>query len=131
MSLHRVLQYSPMSSDKWRKMTARTRRAMIRDLLIFWGAVFLVILVWRHNAAVTAILIGSYAARYFFWPDKEDHIFYAAGAVIGSVTEIIATRTGIWSYTLPTFFNIPVWLPFAWGFAVVLIIRIGQAFVRD
>lgn len=112
-------------------MTARTRGAMIRDLSIFWGVVFLVILVWRYNAAVTAILIVAYAARYFFWPDREDHIFYAAGAVIGPATEIIATRTGIWSYTLPTFFNIPVWLPFAWGFAVVLIIRIGQAFARD
>ena len=104
---------------------------MIRDLSIFWAVVFLVVLVWKHNAAVTAILIGSYLARHLFWPDNEDHIFYVAGAVIGSAAEIIATRAGIWTYTLPTFLNIPVWLPFAWGFAVVLIIRIGQAFVRD
>ncbi len=80
---------------------------------------------------MTVILIASYVLRYLCWPDNEDHVFYIAGAIIGSLTEIIATRAGIWSYTLPTFLNIPVWLPFAWGFAVVLIIRIGQAFVRN
>jgi hypothetical protein len=112
-------------------VNSSARRALVRDLIIFWFVVFLVVLTWRHNTAVTAILIAAYLARYYFWPDKEDHIFYIAGAIIGPAAEIIATHAGIWSYTLPTFLNIPVWLPFAWGFAVVLIIRIGQAFVRN
>lgn len=80
---------------------------------------------------MTGILVAAYLVRYFVWPDREDHVFYVAGALIGSVTEIIATKAGIWSYTIPSFLNIPLWLPFAWGFAVVLIIRIGQSFVRE
>jgi hypothetical protein len=116
--------------DEAPRMSTENRRALMRDLLIFWSVVFLVILVWRHNGAVTLIIVAAYLLRYLFWPNKEDHIFFAAGAVIGSATEMVATGAGIWSYTLPTFFNIPVWLPFAWGFAVVVIIRIAQAFVR-
>jgi uncharacterized membrane protein len=106
------------------------RHALIRDLLIFWSVVLLVVLAWRSNGAVTLIIVAAYLLRYLFWPNKEDHIFFAAGAVIGSAAEVVATRAGIWSYTLPTFLNIPVWLPFAWGFAVVVIIRIAQAFVK-
>jgi hypothetical protein len=103
---------------------------LIRDLFIFWFVIFLVVLCWTNNILVTAILLAAYGIRYYFWPNKEDHVLYIGGAVLGPITEIIATTVGIWHYTLPTFFNIPLWLPFAWGFAAVLIIRIALAFVR-
>jgi hypothetical protein len=103
----------------------------MRDLIIFWVVVFLVVITWRHNAAVVAVLIAAYLARCYFWPNKEDHILYLAGAVIGPTAEIVATHAGIWTYTQPTFLNIPVWLPFAWGFAVVLIVRIAQTFIKN
>ncbi|MDR2017795.1 MAG: hypothetical protein LBQ00_02800 [Syntrophobacterales bacterium] len=111
-------------------MNPSVRRSFVRDLIIFWLVVFLVVLTWRHNMAVMAILVAAYLTRFYFWPDKEDHIFYLAGAIVGPAAEIVATHAGIWSYTLPSFLNIPVWLPFAWGFATVIIIRIGQAFVK-
>jgi hypothetical protein len=100
---------------------------LLRDLLIFFVVIFVVILVWKNNVAVTAIIIGAYLLRYVLWPNNEDHIIFAAGAILGTTAEIIATHVGIWSYTLPTFLNIPVWLPFAWGFVSVLIVRIAQS----
>jgi hypothetical protein len=103
---------------------------LIRDLFIFWFVIFLVVLCWTNNILVTAILITAYWIRYYFWPDKEDLVLYVGGAILGPIAEIIATKVGIWHYTLPTFFNIPLWLPFAWGFAAVLIIRIALAFVK-
>jgi hypothetical protein len=103
---------------------------LIRDLFIFWFVIFLVVLCWTNNILVTAILIAAYWIRYYFWPDKEDLVLYVGGAILGPIAEIIATKVGIWHYTLPTFFNIPLWLPFAWGFAAVLIIRIALAFVK-
>jgi hypothetical protein len=107
-----------------------TRVGLIRDLFIFWFVIFLVVLCWTNNILVTAILLAAYWIRYYFWPNKEDHVLYIGGAILGPIAEIIATKVGIWQYTLPTFFNIPLWLPFAWGFAAVLIIRIALAFVR-
>jgi len=103
---------------------------LIRDLFIFWFVIFLVVLCWTNNILVTAILIAAYWIRYYFWPDKEDLVLYVGGAILGPIAEIIATKVGIWHYTLPTFLNIPLWLPFAWGFAAVLIIRIALAFVK-
>jgi hypothetical protein len=103
---------------------------LIRDLFIFWFVILLVVLCWTNNILVTAILVVAYGVRYYFWPNKEDHILYAGGAILGPIAEIIATKVGIWQYTLPTFFNIPLWLPFAWGFAAVLIIRIALACVK-
>jgi len=108
----------------------KTRYALLRDLFIFFFLIFLVILVWKNNIAVTVIILVCYFLRYVLWPNREDHVIFIAGAVLGSTAEIIATRVGIWSYTLPTFFNIPVWLPFAWGFVSVLIVRIAQSVRR-
>lgn len=103
---------------------------LVRDLFIFWFVIFLVILCWTNNILVTAILIAAYGVRYYFWPNREDHVLYIGGAILGPIAEIIATKVGIWHYTLPTFLNIPLWLPFAWGFAAVLIIRIALACAR-
>jgi len=111
-------------------MEKKKRNALIRDLAIFWVLVFIVVFIWRNNTAVTCVIIGMYLLRYFLWPDKEDHVVFIAGAILGPTAEIIATKVGIWQYTLPTFLNIPVWLPFAWGFVSVLIIRIAQVFLR-
>jgi hypothetical protein len=108
----------------------KTKYALFRDLLIFFFLLFLVILVWKNNIAVTAIILGFYLLRYFLWPNREDHIIFIAGAGLGTTAEIIATHAGIWSYTLPTFLNIPVWLPFAWGFVSVLIARVAQCVKR-
>ncbi len=110
--------------------TQSSRLGLVRDLFIFWFVIFLVVLCWTNNILVTAILIAAYGVRYYFGPNKEDHILYIGGAILGPIAEIIATKVGIWHYTIPTFLNIPLWLPFAWGFAAVLIIRIALAFVR-
>jgi hypothetical protein len=110
--------------------TQSTRLGLVRDLAFFWFAIFLVVLCWTNNILVTAVLTAAYGVRYYFWPNREDNVLYIGGAILGPVAEIIATTVGIWHYTLPTFFNIPLWLPFAWGFATVLIIRIALACVR-
>ena len=87
----------------------------MRDLFIFFFVIFTVVLVWKNNAAVTAIIIGAYLLRYFLWPNKEDHLFFTAGAIIGTTAEIIATHAGIWSYTLPTFPQYTGMAPFCLG----------------
>ncbi len=117
-------------ASEQRCKTQSSRLGLVRDLFIFWFVIFLVVLCWTNNILVTVILIAAYGVRYYFWPNKEDHVLYIGGALLGPIAEIIATKVGIWQYTLPTFLNIPLWLPFAWGFAAVLIIRIALAFVK-
>ena len=125
-----MVQESPTGEAVQHSKEHTPRFGLIRDLFIFWFVIFLVVFCWTNNILVTAILIGAYGLRSYLWPNKEDHVLYVGGAILGAIAEIIATSVGIWQYTIPTFFNIPLWLPFAWGFATVLIIRIALAFVK-
>lgn len=101
----------------------------LRDVFIFCVAVLLLVLFWRYNLLATAAIVGLYLIRFSFWRKKGDTAVYLVGAVLGPSTEIIATRLGIWTYAAPSFLNIPLWLPFAWGFAAVLFVRIAQNFI--
>ena len=112
------------------KISKEDRHNLIRDFAIFRFLVFLVILVWKNKVLVLFVLMGTYCVRYLLWPNNEDHVVFISGAVMGTTAEIIATKVGIWSYSLPTFFNIPLWLPCAWGVVSVLIIRIAQVFLK-
>jgi hypothetical protein len=105
-------------------------RAVLRDLLIFALAVLFVIIFWRNNFLVAFLLLLVYLLRSFFGYQKDDHVIFVVGALLGSSAEIIATSRGIWTYTNPTFLNIPIWLPFAWGIGAVLIIRIAQTLTK-
>ena len=97
-----------------------------RDILIFAFAVLLLVLSWTNNLLATGLIIGLFLIRFCFWRKEGDVAVYLVGAILGPVTEIIATRLGIWTYAAPSFLNIPLWLPFAWGFAAVLFVRIAQ-----
>ena len=65
-----------------------------------------------------------------FWHTKHDAYFFVTGAIIGPLGEIICISSGVWSYVNPSFLGIPLWLPFAWGFATMLIKRIAETLVR-
>lgn len=98
----------------------------LRDILIFGLAVLLLVLFWKNTLLATVAIVGLFLIRSCFWKEKGDIAVYLVGAILGPVTEIIATRLGIWTYACPSFLNIPLWLPFAWGFAAVLFVRIAQ-----
>ena len=103
---------------------------IIRDLIIFWVGIFLAILTWENNLLATFFVLTIYFFRARFWYEPGDHIFFSVGGLLGTTTEVIATHVGVWKYANPTFLNIPIWLPFGWGFASVLIIRIAQNFIK-
>jgi hypothetical protein len=46
---------------------------------------------------------------------------YGLGALLGPAGEMVAMTTGTWHYADPAFLGIPIWLPFGWGLAVVVI----------
>jgi hypothetical protein len=100
-----------------------------RDSLLFAFAALLLVILWEHNLTATLAIIGLFVIRSCFWREKGDLTVYLVGAVLGPLTEIIATRLGIWTYAHPSFLNIPFWRPFAWGFAAVLFVRIAQSLV--
>ena len=112
-------------------MTADRTRGALPDLLIFAVAVVLLVLTWKHNLLAAAAIVALFGLRALFRRKPGDLTLYAVGAILGPVTEVLATALGIWTYARPTLLGIPLWLPFAWGFAAVLFVRIAQGLLPD
>jgi len=107
-------------------MNGKQIMAAARDLLIFGVAILLLVLLWEHNLLAALAIVLLFTVRQVFFRKPGDMTVYLVGAVLGPLTEVIATRLGIWTYAFPSFLSIPLWLPFAWGFAAVLFISIAQ-----
>jgi len=51
--------------------------------------------------------------------------FAALALVLGPLNEILLTYYGAWSYTLPSFFRIPIWLIPLYGIFALAVRRIS------
>ncbi|MFH1236315.1 MAG: hypothetical protein V1685_05260 [Parcubacteria group bacterium] len=111
------------------------RERMLRKELLLEAVVFaltIALLVYFDDKVflLTIILILFSVLSNRLWHQKHDIFFYITGAILGPLAEIVCTANGVWRYEHPTFLNIPLWLPFAWGIAAVMITRIAETFVK-
>lgn len=104
---------------------------VLRDVIIFLISIVLLIFLWEQTILSTLAIIVLYILRQTLAREKGDTAIYLTGAIMGTSLEIIAVRANIWQYTTPYFFGIPLWLPFAWGFVTVVIVRIALSLVND
>lgn len=49
------------------------------------------------------------------------------GALLGTFAEILSIEYGVWSYAKPSFLGVPIWLPFMWGLAIVLVTKVSKS----
>ena len=111
-------------------MKAKLKKELLFEFIIFALGVFFIVIFWKNNILLASLLLILYLSVDRFWHKKHNHIFFITGSILGPVCEIIATRYNVWIYSNPTFLNIPLWLPFAWGLSAVLIIRISETFLK-
>ena len=100
-------------------------KELLFELSLVAIGITLIALLYQNNLLLTIILLLSFLLTLKFWR-REDILLFFVGAIIGSVSEIIGTNSGVWRYTNPTFLGIPCWLPLVWGLSVVLIKRIME-----
>jgi len=103
---------------------------LILDLIVFVVGIAFISLFYWDNILLTGLLIIAWFFGLKFWHKKHDIYFFITGAIVGSVGEIICISFGVWQYANPTFLGIPLWLPFVWGLATMLIKRIAEIFVK-
>jgi hypothetical protein len=108
----------------------RVEKELIFEIVLFSVGIAAISLFYKNNILLTFLLIVAWLVGIKFWHKKHDVYFFISGAIIGPVGEIICIYFGVWQYTNPTFLGIPLWLPFAWGFATMLIKRIGETFLK-
>lgn len=109
-----------------RAPATRRRNAFLRDFAIFWLGLLAMLLFWEHGLASLLATLLVFSVRLALWYERADLWIFAVGAVHGTAAEIVATRAGVWSYARPEWLGVPAWLPFAWGLAAVLIVRMAQ-----
>ena len=51
---------------------------------------------------------------------------FICASFCGVIGELLCVRLGIWMYSYPSIAGIPIWLPLAWGNAVVFISWISE-----
>jgi hypothetical protein len=80
-----------------------------------------------NNALMAGSVLAVVFGRGLAWGAKGDAALFLVGFVCGSAIETAGTALGVWSYAQPSFLNLPLWLPPAWGLSAVVLFRIGQA----
>ena len=98
---------------------------ILQALLLVYG-IGSVILFYRNNLLVFALLSLGAAIELYLWHDRKDVTTFIAGAIVGPLSEIASVHFGVWSYANPSFFGIPIWLVPTWGFAILW----GRRFVK-
>lgn len=91
--------------------------------------VAVVVLFWRKSIAVSILLGGGLIIELWFWREKADAAMMAAAALLGTPSEILCVKLGVWTYHAPGLvFGIPVWIPLVWSFLFCLYRRISLNF---
>jgi len=102
---------------------------LIAEILLIFGGVFGISLFYQTPILSTALLIIASVVVIKFWHKPNDIYIYVAAAIIGPIAESISVYFGVWQYATSNAFGIPLWLPFAWGLSVLLLIRLAETIV--
>lgn len=91
------------------------------ELIIIEALVILAL--FREEILLLIILAMIFVVLFFIHFDKSNKLLFMLSFLIGPFCEFLAVIEGAWHYN-DTLFRLPLWLPFAWGFAVVGIYKI-------
>ena len=79
---------------------------------------------WITLLAIALAFLYSYTCDTY---EKREWILAVVGVILGFVIEVglgLVARQQYWSETF--LFSVPVWLPFIWGYAFIIIRRVGN-----
>ena len=85
-----------------------------------------IVLLWRDNLPLLAVLLVEAAATLWLWHDRTDVSSFAVLGATGLCAEIVFVHFGVWRYANPTLLGVPLWFPVAFGTAGL----IGQRLAR-
>ena len=92
---------------------------MLTDLLYEIGAfailIISIIIFWQSNLILLAVVILQCLIALWIWHERFDITFFLVISVFGSIAEGVFVRSGIWQYSNPSFYGVPIWFPIAFG----------------
>jgi hypothetical protein len=102
------------------------KREIFLEVILMLYLIMTLAFFWKNNLVCSLLIIAGLCFTFIIRSNKADGLSFLAGAVIGSLGEIIVVNSGAWNYSNPTIAGIPLWLPLAWAMTCVLIYRFGE-----
>lgn len=82
------------------------------------------VLFWEHPFLLVITLAVVSVAMISLEKDGKDIFLFIAISIIGPLSESVMISAGAWFYATPHILGFPIWLPFLWGNAALLIKRL-------
>jgi uncharacterized membrane protein YoaT (DUF817 family) len=109
----------------------RTGVSVLTETIFVILCVFIIAFMWSDNALLSIVsLAGCSIALYIWHRERSELLLFITGAVIGPTVEIICIHYGAWSYSNPSFWGIPLWLPIVWGYVAVYLKRVHESLLK-
>jgi|SRR3989344_5997927 len=105
------------------------KKELLFEFIIYCASVASMSLLWKKPFVLMFVCAGISLIILLKWHRKEDIFCYGFGFTLGPIAEIISIYFGAWKYTLPQFI-IPVWLPFMWGTAALMFIKLTNTILK-
>jgi hypothetical protein len=102
------------------KVETIQKNSIIEYLFEIVSAAYVIIVVlscWKLPLIATVLLGAGLGAQLFFWKEKADVATMIAAAALGTPSEMLCVKYGVWSYYAPGLVGgIPVWIPLVWAY---------------
>ena len=72
-------------------------------------------LLWRYNLPLLLVAATICVVSLIRWHTRFDICFFLVIAVLGTMAEMVFVQFGVWQYANPTFMDVPIWFPLAFG----------------
>ena len=107
-------------------MTRSIGQEFLFEIMTSCYLVGVVVFSWPMPFWASLLLAVGLGIQLWFWREKGDAAAMAAAALLGTPSEIICVKYGVWSYEAPgLFLGIPVWIPLIWACLFCLFRRIS------
>ncbi len=111
-----------IKNDKWLLLYIAVLLLLIPvNYILFWSSFSLSTLV---GVVMICLTIPFFKPKLFI-------ALYTISAITGSIGEILCVKGGVWQYTSPDYFGIPLWLTLYWGTSIIILSRLSLIFSGD
>jgi hypothetical protein len=102
-------------------------REVLFEILTSVFLVGVVVFFWRTPFWAILLLGVGLSIQLWFWGERPDAVVMVGAALLGTPSEIICVKYGVWSYRAPGLvWGIPVWIPLIWASLFCLFRRISM-----
>jgi hypothetical protein len=100
---------------------------LFRALALYAAATVAIAFLSRESVLLSAVLFALLVVTLYVDRCPNDIWFPIGGFVFGPLTEIVSIDQGGWEYAAQDIAGIPLWLPFGWATAALLLRRLAEA----